>query len=70
MFVLTHSNIPREKNKCMEINTIETPIAKFNVMGWPNNNALNNPVSIVAIVEEYFFKIVSANLKKKLDKIP
>ena len=29
-----------------------------------------NPVSIVATVEEYFFKIVSANLKKNADRIP
>ena len=52
------------------MNTTETPMRKFNVNGCPNNAALNNPVKIVAMVEEYFFKMVSANLKKKLDNIP
>lgn len=32
---------------------------------WPNNAAEARPVKIVATVEEYFFKIVSAYLKKK-----
>ncbi len=54
----------------MEMKTIETPITKLSVNGWPKRAALINPVRIVAIVDEYFFRIVSANLKKKLDRIP
>lgn len=40
------------------------------VIGCPKSAALMRPVKMVAIVEEYFFKIVSANLKKKEDSMP
>ena len=49
---------------------MDTPIRKFMVIGCPKSAALIRPVKIVAIVEEYFFKIVSANLKKKEDSMP
>ena len=55
---------------CMDMKTIDTPNAKFNVNAWPNKAADISPVKIVAIVDEYFFKIVSANLKKNDDSIP
>ena len=42
------------------MNTIEIPKRKFIVSLWPNNNADPIPVKIVATVDEYFFKIVSA----------
>jgi hypothetical protein len=40
--------------------TIEIPRTKFIVNVCPNNTAEATPVKIVAIVDEYFFKIVSA----------
>lgn len=40
--------------------TIEIPRTKFIVSVWPNNTAEATPVKMVAIVDEYFFKIVSA----------
>lgn len=40
--------------------TIEIPRTKFIVSVWPNSTAEATPVKIVAIVDEYFFKIVSA----------
>lgn len=40
--------------------TIEIPRTKFIVKVCPNNTAEATPVKIVAIVDEYFFKIVSA----------
>lgn len=52
------------------MNTIEIPRMKFMVKVWPNRVADAMPVKIVATVEEYFFRIVSAYLKKKEDKIP
>lgn len=45
---------------CIEMNTIEIPIKKFIVNLCPNSTADAMPVKIVATVEEYFFKIVSA----------
>ena len=36
---------------------------KFIVKVWPNNAADAIPVKIVATVDEYFFKIVSTQLK-------
>lgn len=33
---------------------------------WPNNKADSIPVKIVATVDEYFFKIVSARIKEKV----
>jgi hypothetical protein len=50
--------------------TTEIPNRKLIVRVWPNNAADAMPVNIVATVEEYFFKIVSAYLKKKEDRIP
>ena len=44
----------------MEINTIEIPKIKFIVRVWPKSIADAIPVKIVATVDEYFFKIVSA----------
>nr|GMD31282.1 unnamed protein product [Ipomoea batatas] len=59
-----------EKNWCIEINTIEIPKIKFIVKVWPNNKADAIPVKIVATVDEYFFRIIPAYLKKKEDRIP
>jgi len=50
--------------------TIEIPRTKFIVRVCPNNTAEATPVKIVAIVDEYFFKIVSAYLKKNDDRMP
>lgn len=47
---------------CIEINTIEMPRRKLTVKGCPKNAAEAKPVKIVATVDEYFFKIVSAAL--------
>lgn len=55
---------------CMEMNTIVTPMQKLRVRGWPNRAADMRPVKIVAMVEEYFFRIVSAYLKKNDDRMP
>ena len=46
------------------MNTIEIPKTKLIVSAWPNSAADAIPVKIVATVEEYFFKIVSASIKK------
>ena len=46
------------------MNTIEIPKIKLIVSAWPNSAADAIPVKIVATVEEYFFKIVSASIKK------
>lgn len=48
------------------MNTMDIPNTKFIVKVWPNNAAEAMPVKIVATVEEYFFRIVSANNKAKL----
>ena len=45
---------------CIDTITIEIPRTKLIVSVWPNNTAEATPVKIVAIVDEYFFKIVSA----------
>ena len=63
-------NLPMLKKMCIEMKTMDTPIIKFRVKVWPKSRALIIPVNIVAMVDEYFFRIVSANLKKKEDKIP
>lgn len=42
------------------MNTMVTPRTKFIVRACPNSAAEARPVKIVATVEEYFFKIVSA----------
>lgn len=41
---------------------MEIPKIKFIVKVWPNNTADAMPVKMVATVDEYFFKIVSANI--------
>ena len=62
--------IPCEKKMCMEMKTIVTPMQKLMVRACPNRAADMRPVKMVAIVEEYFFSIVSAYLKKKDDRMP
>lgn len=52
---------------CIDINTIEIPRIKFIVRVWPNSAADASPVNIVATVDEYFFKIVSASIITKLN---
>lgn len=47
---------------------MEIPRTKFIVRLWPNSAADANPVNIVATVDEYFFKIVSARIIIKLNK--
>jgi hypothetical protein len=59
-----------EKNWCIEINTIEMPRRKLTVKVCPKNAADARPVNIVATVDEYFFKIVSAYLKKNEERMP
>jgi hypothetical protein len=49
-----------EKNWCIEINTTDMPRRKLMVKVCPKNAAEARPVNIVATVDEYFFKIVSA----------
>lgn len=61
---------PCEKNWCMEMNTTVTPIKKLSVRECPNRAADMMPVTMVAIVDEYFLRMVSAYLKKKEDRIP
>ena len=46
------------------MNTIEIPKIKFIVKVWPNSAADAMPVKIVATVDEYFFKIVSAKITR------
>ena len=55
---------------CMEMKTMVTPIQKLMVRACPNRAADMRPVKIVAMVEEYFFSMVSAYLKKKEDRMP
>lgn len=62
--------IPCEKKMCMEMKTIVTPMQKLMVRACPNRAADMRPVKMVAIVEEYFFSMVSAYLKKKDDRMP
>ena len=45
---------------CIEINTTDMPRRKLIVKVCPRKAAEARPVKIVATVEEYFFKIVSA----------
>ena len=61
---------PWEKNWCMEIPTMVTPMQKLMVSLWPKSTALMIPVKMVATVDEYFFKMVSAYLKKNDDRMP
>lgn len=51
----------------MEIKTIEIPKIKFVVRVWPKRAADAIPVKIVATVDEYFFKIVSAWIREFFD---
>lgn len=44
---------PCEKNWCMEMPTIDTPMLKLNVSLCPNSAADSTAVNSVAIVEEY-----------------
>ena len=67
---LQNCDLPCEKKMCMEMNTIVTPMQKLRVRGWPNRAADMRPVKIVAMVEEYFFRMVSAYLKKNDDRMP
>ena len=46
------------------MNTIEIPNIKFIVKVWPNIAADAMPVKIVATVDEYFFRIVSAHIER------
>merc|ERR1712216_1104543 len=62
--------LPVVKNWCMDTNTIDTPMAKCMESECPNNAADINAVNIVATVLLYFFKMVSANLKKSELRIP
>lgn len=48
--------------------TTEIPNKKFMVKVWPNRAADAMPVNIVATVDEYFFKIVSGNMKTHILK--
>jgi len=61
---LRENNLKKKKTVtwCIEINTIEMPKRKLTVKGCPKNAAEARPVKIVATVDEYFFKIVSAVL--------
>ena len=61
---------PCEKNMCIEMKTMVTPMQKLMVRACPNRAADMRPVKMVAIVEEYFFSMVSAYLKKKDDRMP
>ena len=45
--------------KCMLMKTMDTPMKKLMVSSCPNSIADISPVRMVAMVEEYFFKIVS-----------
>eukprot|EP00200_Dunaliella_tertiolecta_P000212 CAMPEP_0202364864 /NCGR_PEP_ID=MMETSP1126-20121109/16103_1 /ASSEMBLY_ACC=CAM_ASM_000457 /TAXON_ID=3047 /ORGANISM="Dunaliella tertiolecta, Strain CCMP1320" /LENGTH=104 /DNA_ID=CAMNT_0048959595 /DNA_START=340 /DNA_END=654 /DNA_ORIENTATION=+ len=53
---------PNVKNWCMEMSTMETPRMKFTVRLCPNSTQLMRAVNMVAIVELYFFRMVSAYL--------
>ena len=64
------STIPDEKKMCMEMKTMVTPMQKLMVSACPNSRADIRPVKMVAMVEEYFLRMVSAYLKKKDDKMP
>ena len=61
---MRENNLKKKKTVtwCIEINTIEMPKRKLTVKGCPKNAAEARPVKIVATVDEYFFKIVSAVL--------
>ena len=54
----------------MEMKTMVTPMRKLSVSWWPNSAADMMPVKMVATVEEYFLRMVSAYLKKKEDRMP
>jgi len=54
----------------MEMDTTVTPTRKLSVSACPNSAALMSPVTSVATVLEYFFRIVSAYLKKNEDRTP
>jgi hypothetical protein len=50
----------------MEMKTTEIPKTKWMVRAWPKRAADASPVKMVAIVEEYFFNMVSAKRTKPL----
>ena len=50
--------------------TMDTPMQKLRVSGCPKSAADMTPVKMVAMVLLYFFKMVSANLKKKEERMP
>jgi len=52
------------------MNTMVTPIRKLSVSEWPKSAADMMPVKMVAIVDEYFLRMVSAYLKKNEDRMP
>ena len=58
------------KNRCMEMSTMVTPMQKLMLSACPKSTADMSPVKMVATVLLYFFKMVSANLKKKEERIP
>lgn len=47
---------------CMEMNTMDTPIMKLMVSSCENRAHDMMAVKMVAMVEEYFLRMVSANL--------
>jgi hypothetical protein len=53
---------PNVKNWCIDTKTMLTPRAKFTVSGCEKAAQLRTAVKMVAMVEEYFFRMVSANL--------
>ena len=67
---ISRNYIPCEKKMCIEMKTMVTPMQKLMVRACPNRAADMSPVKMVAIVEEYFFSMVSAYLKKKEDRMP
>ena len=44
---------PCEKNWCIEMPTMDTPMQKLSVSRWPNSAAESTAVNSVAIVDEY-----------------
>jgi len=69
-FIAAFAMDPCEKKMCIEMKTMVTPMQKLMVRACPNRAADMSPVKMVAIVEEYFFSMVSAYLKKKEDRMP
>jgi hypothetical protein len=57
-----------EKKRCMEMKTMATPMKKLMLRSWPKSAHDMSPVKMVATVEEYFFRIVSANCRPSQGK--